>query len=159
LGTNPGFPIVQGVQRESQEEKDMSIFKRKKPPGMELPFIHGTDCPIVRADPGYQPTWEKAEEGDAWRRICQCGSETIHVTDAAKKIDPYEPGTFRHAPQCDYRDVTDPAIIRAILTVKPGSGSDEYLWVTCGHCEISWPVPDDHLRSDLRRPGRKFENL
>jgi hypothetical protein len=70
--------------------------KRKKPPDTKIPFSHAPDCPIVRADPGYQPQWEEAEEDGGWRRICQCGSETVYVTDAGKTIDPYDV----HIPPC-----------------------------------------------------------
>jgi hypothetical protein len=42
--------------------------------------------------------------------------------------------------ECEYRDTTDPAVIKLILNVKPGM-SEGYEWVTCNNCETSWAVP------------------
>jgi hypothetical protein len=41
---------------------------------------------------------------------------------------------------CEHRDTTDPALIRAILKVRDGSGGD-YWWVECITCDMGWPVP------------------
>jgi hypothetical protein len=36
--------------------------------------------------------------------------------------------------------MTDPAVLRVLLKVKPGL-SEGYDWVTCGGCDASWAVP------------------
>jgi hypothetical protein len=40
----------------------------------------------------------------------------------------------------EYRETTDPALVRAILRVKDGMGGD-YWWVECGACNTCWQVP------------------
>jgi hypothetical protein len=51
-----------------------------------------------------------------------------------------DPATFRHGGGCEHRDVTDPAILRAILKVRGGAGGG-YWVVECGTCEHLWQVP------------------
>jgi hypothetical protein len=48
--------------------------------------------------------------------------------------------TARHLPQCEYVSETNPAVLKILLTAKPGTGGD-YWWVTCAGCEGSWQVP------------------
>jgi hypothetical protein len=76
-----------------------------------------------------------------WRAVCQCGSEDAHEEPADRRIrlDPLDPKTSRHLGQCDYIAETDPAVLKILLTVKPGAGGD-YWWVTCAGCEGSWQV-------------------
>ena len=57
--------------------------------------------------------------------------------DTRKRQDPLDPATFRHAPECEHRDVIDPAIVRAILTV---TDRENYWAVTCGTCDTIWQV-------------------
>ena len=116
------------------------IFKRSPKPPTDRPFVHADNCLIVRSDPTVTIEWQEVETGK-WQRICQCGTEFAYDQEERARVNPYDPASFRHAPQCEYRDATDPAIIRAIISWKDGA-TGGYLWVTCGHCEISWPVPD-----------------
>lgn len=51
-----------------------------------------------------------------------------------------DPKTSRHAPECEYRDETNPAQLKLLLEVKDGMGG-LYWWVTCHHCRVSWQVP------------------
>jgi hypothetical protein len=53
-----------------------------------------------------------------------CGTEYFHepYTDDRVRLDPYHPSTFRHAGQCEHRDTSDSALIRAILKVRDGVG-------------------------------------
>jgi hypothetical protein len=43
-------------------------------------------------------------------------------------------------PQCEYIDDADPAVLKILLTVKPGLAPG-YNWVTCAGCEGSWQLP------------------
>ena len=90
------------------------------------------------ADPGYEPEWQEVETGH-YRRTCRCYAEDIYEPwlDTRERQDPYDPSTFDHAPECEHRDVTDPAIIRAILTV---TDRENYWAVTCGTCQHIWQV-------------------
>jgi hypothetical protein len=74
-----------------------------------------------------------------WQAVCECGSEDIYEepADRRARLDPF---TFRHAPQCEHRDTTDPAVLRVILKVRDGAGGD-YWWVDCGTCGYGWQVP------------------
>jgi hypothetical protein len=115
------------------------MFKRSKKP-TDRPFVHDDNCAIVKADPNVTIEWEEIETGK-WQRTCQCGIETVTAqTDETVRLDPHDPATFRHAPQCEYKDVTDDATLRLVLTVKPGLAGG-YLWVSCSDCDCSWPVP------------------
>jgi len=85
-------------------------------------------------------SWNEIESG-YWEAVCQCGKQYHHELPAQpSRNDPLGPATFRHLPQCEHRDTTDPAFIRALLTVKEGTGGD-YWWVTCSSCASSWAVP------------------
>jgi hypothetical protein len=85
--------------------------------------------------------WQETETG-FWVARCHCGTETHRelVTDDRVRLDPLDPKTSRHAGECEYRDTTDPAVIKFILNVKPGIG-EGYHWVTCNACGTSWEVP------------------
>jgi hypothetical protein len=54
------------------------------------------------------------------------------------RLDPYDPATSRHLPQCEFASTTDPAILRALLKLTPKDG---YTWVECGACSGGWQVP------------------
>jgi hypothetical protein len=111
---------------------------RKKEP--DKAFSHTDDCKIAKVTPGVKIPWNEVESGH-WVATCQCG-EQHHREPAARppRLDPLDPSTFRHARQCEHRDTTDPALLRAILKVKDGSGGD-YWWVECGTCDTAWQVP------------------
>jgi hypothetical protein len=46
-----------------------------------------------------------------------------------------DPATFRHAPECEHRDLTEPSIVKAILTVLQ---RENYWYVQCGTCMCGW---------------------
>jgi hypothetical protein len=72
-------------------------LKKKGPSQPTGPFEHAFGCKVVVADPGFQPEWQKTEEGH-WRRICQCYSEDRYEppVDTRTRLDPLDPSTFRH---------------------------------------------------------------
>jgi hypothetical protein len=93
-------------------------LKKKGPRQPTGPFAHAYDCKLVKSDPGFEPQWQEIEEGH-WRRICQCRPEDIYEprVDTRTRLNPLDPSTFRHAPECEHRDTTDPVIVKAILSV------------------------------------------
>ena len=113
---------------------------RKKGPSQPTgPFAHTEGCKVVMADPGFQPEWQEIEEGH-WQRICQCYTEDRWEPRAnmRTRLDPYDPSTFSHFPSCEHRDVTDPHIVKALLTVRE---RENYWYVLCGSCETGWQTP------------------
>jgi hypothetical protein len=100
------------------------------------PFAHADGCKLVVTDPDFEPEWQEVETGH-WRRTCQCWAEDVYESrgEPRTRQDPYDPSTFGHAPYCEHRDVTDPAIVKALLTVV----EREIYWaVTCGTCQHIW---------------------
>jgi hypothetical protein len=93
----------------------------------------------VTADPGFQPEWQEIEEGH-WRRICQCRPEDIYEprVDTRTRLNPLDPATFRHAPECEHRDTTDPILVKAILTAQE---REDYWYVQCRACSFGWQTP------------------
>jgi hypothetical protein len=116
------------------------MFGLKKKRGPTQPFTHADDCKIVKADPTTQIEWVEVETGH-WQAVCQCGAEDYREppTVGRDRLDPYDPSTFRHAGQCEHRDTTDPALLRAILKVRDGVDGG-YRWVQCATCEHGWQV-------------------
>jgi hypothetical protein len=118
------------------------MFGVRERKGPSRAFTHTPECKIVKADPGVEIPWQEVERGH-WQAICQCGAEHVRERPAERRsrLDPLDPSTSRHAPQCEHRDTTDPAVIRAILKVRDGTGSDDYWWVECHVCDRGWQVP------------------
>ena len=113
--------------------------KKKGPTQPTSPFTHADGCKIAVVDPSYEPPWQEVESGH-WRRECQCYGEDRWEprVDTRTRLNPLDPSTSRHAPQCEHRDTTDPALLRALLKVTDRDG---YAWVECGICEHGWQVP------------------
>jgi hypothetical protein len=116
------------------------MFGLKKK-GPTQPFTHSDNCRIVRADPTTEIEWVEVATG-RWEAVCVCGHEYFNepLTDDRERLDPHDPSTFRHAPQCEHRDTIDPALLRVILRVRDGAGGG-YWWVQCGTCDTGWQVP------------------
>jgi hypothetical protein len=118
------------------------VFDRKKK-GPDRPFVHQPDCPILLADPGFEPSWEEVEPGHLQRRChVKCGSEDFYpwLNDGRPRQDPFDPSTWpvmNHLGGCEYRDETDPAILRAILQVTEVG---DYYRVDCRSCTALWRV-------------------
>jgi hypothetical protein len=104
-------------------------------------FVHSEGCRILAADPHVEIPWNEVEAGH-WRAEWVCTIEYCNepFADDRVRLDPLDPKTSRHAGECEYRDTTDPAVIKLILNIKPGM-SEGYEWVTCNACETSWQVP------------------
>lgn len=73
---------------------------------------------------------------------CQCSAEYWHepFVDDRARLDPLDRAFAQHAGQCEYRDTTDPVLIKAILRVREGGGGG-YWWVECSMCDCGWQVP------------------
>jgi hypothetical protein len=139
VGSGDAANLSPRTRRETEGERATFGQKKKGPTQPTPPFTHADGCKLVKADPGFEPQWTEVESGH-WRRECQCYAEDRWEprVDRRTRLDPLDPATSRHAPQCEHRDVTDPAIIRAILRVHD---SDGYWFVECGTCEHGWQVP------------------
>jgi hypothetical protein len=85
--------------------------------------LHSDDCRIFKVDPTVRIQWPEIRRG-VWEAICVCGIQCHYepIADTRVRLDPYDPSTSRHMPQCEHRDTTDPALIRAILRVRDGAG-------------------------------------
>jgi hypothetical protein len=131
--------IEQVVVDYYREERGMKLAGRKQrqaPP--DGPFAHTDDCGIVRADPDARIEWSYV--GDRrWERVCRCGREDWYAPAAPRaRLDPLDPKTANHLPQCEFITVTDPAVLRVLLKV---TDKGDYAWVECGSCEAGWQVP------------------
>jgi hypothetical protein len=114
------------------------LRKRIEPP--DRPFSHVDDCRILAADPTVVIPWSRLEYG-RWRRECVCGAEGWTEPAAERiRLDPLDPSTAHHAGECEFKDVTDPAVLKVLLKVREGQGGG-YWWVECGSCATGWQVP------------------
>jgi hypothetical protein len=113
----------------------------RKSKGPKLPpFSHADDCKILAADPDVHIEWSEIESGH-WVATCQCGEEHYRESrERARRLDPLDPATARHLPQCEFVGEDDPAVLRVLLKIQPGL-SEGYDWVTCGSCDGQWAVP------------------
>jgi hypothetical protein len=117
------------------------MFRRTKehPGPPDTPFEHGPNCMVLRADPTVVIPWSEVETRH-WVRTCQCSEEHWRAPAPARvRLDPLDPKTSRHLPQCEFVGTTDPAILRALLKITPKDG---YAWVECGGCQAGWQVAD-----------------
>jgi hypothetical protein len=115
------------------------MFEKKNrynPP--DTPFVHADDCRIVKADPNVEILWSRLEYGQ-WRRECVCSYEGWQEPAPGRvRLDPHDPKTARHMGQCEFKDVTDPDVIKVLLRTTEKDG---YWWVECAGCESGWQVP------------------
>ena len=110
---------------------------RLNPP--DRPFANEDGCKILAADPTVELPWSRLEYGQ-WKRECQCSTESWQEPAPSRvRLDPYDPVTMRHLPQCEFKDASDPSILKALLKVTPKDG---YSWVECGSCSGGWQVLD-----------------
>jgi hypothetical protein len=113
--------------------------QKKGPSQPTAPFAHADGCKLVVTDPGFEPEWQEIEAGH-WRRECQCYGEDRWEprVDTRTRLDPLDPATFRHLGECEHRDVTDPAIVKAIVRAHDRDG---YWFVECASCGGGWQTP------------------
>ena len=91
-------------------------------------FRHADDCRIVAADPGVSIEWSEIERGH-WVAVCLCGEEHYREPVPARaRLDPLDPKTSRHVPQCEFASAADSAVVRVLLKVREGTGGDYWEW-------------------------------
>jgi hypothetical protein len=73
----------------------------------------------------------------SWTRSAGVQYHHDPVIDDRVRLDPLDPKTARHAGQCEFNGVTDPAMLRAVLRVTRKDGYD---WVECNACAWAWQV-------------------
>jgi len=132
-------PATRVALKRVRKERNMFRKKHHGPPNRA--FAHAEDCKILITDPGVEISWTELESGH-WHAVCVCTEQHVYEEPTANRVrlDPLDPKTSQHLGQCEYRDTTDPAVLRVILKVKDGAGGD-YHWVECGACDTAWPVP------------------
>jgi hypothetical protein len=113
------------------------VFRRKRKPPSK-PFTHDEGCRIVAVDPGVEIPWSYLGDG-RWKAECVCGAEYFNesAVDDRVRLDPLDPKTSRHLPQCEF-SADDPGVIKILLKI---SDKGDYDWVECGSCEAGWQVP------------------
>jgi hypothetical protein len=93
------------------------------------------------ADPTVSIPWNEVEARH-WQATCQCGvQDSYEPVGDRVGLDPLDAKTSRHAPQCEFANETDPAVLRVLLKAQDGRGGGDYWWVTCGACDTAWQVP------------------
>ena len=113
------------------------MFGRTKK-GPDKAFIHSENCKILAADPSAEIQWSEIERGH-WVAECVCGTEHYHEPRTRRaRLDPVDPRTARHLPQCEFASETNPATLKVLLKVRERDG---YWWVECASCEAGWQVP------------------
>jgi hypothetical protein len=90
-------------------------------------------------------TTDQKVGGSTPSRRATRGNEEL--ADRRVRLDPLDPKTSRHLPQCEYVSETDPVVLKVLLKVKPGAGGG-YDWVECGACGAGWQVP--HYAESVR---------
>jgi hypothetical protein len=125
------------------------MFSRKKKGGPARAFSHAEGCKILAADPTVSIEWSELERGH-WRAVCVCGAEDYYEPVGVNRVrlDPLDPKTAGHAPQCEFVGETNPATLKVLLKV---SDRDGYWWVQCSGCECGWQVPHHPESVETRR--------
>ena len=115
----------------------LKMFGLKKR-GPDKAFSHSDDCKILAADPTVEIQWSELERGH-WEARCVCGVETYREPAAAHvRLDPLDPKTSRHLPQCEFASETEPAVLRVLLKI---TDKGDYAWTECNSCGAGWQVP------------------
>ena len=112
--------------------------------GISVQDLSASFLRSLRAEKGRPPvsrsngSWSNVGIG---RRDAKCGIDRFYEqpADRRTRLDPLDPSTSRHAGQCEHRDTSDPALLRAILKVRDGAGGG-YWWVECSACDCGWQV-------------------
>ncbi len=122
------------------------MFHKKK--GPDKPFAHSEDCKILKADPGVQIEWSEEQRGH-WVARCVCGEEHYHepAADRRVRLDPLDPSTSQHLPQCEFASTADRDVLKVLLRLTPKDG---YVWTECPSCEVGWQVLDYAPASAVR---------
>jgi hypothetical protein len=116
------------------------MFGRKHKGPSLPPFSHSDGCRILQADPSVEIPWSEVESGH-WVATCQCGEQHYREPrEPARRLDPLDPTTASHLPQCELANEDDRAVLKVALRIKPGLG-EGYDWVECNACGGGWQVP------------------
>jgi hypothetical protein len=110
--------------------------KAPRPRRLHMPMAAGWCGPT----PASSPSGRRSRRAIGGASANATPRITEAPVDRRTRLDPLDPATFRHAPQCEHRDTTDPDLVRVILRVQEGGG-EGYWWVTCGICEHGWQIP------------------
>jgi hypothetical protein len=80
--------------------------------------------------------WSEIERGH-WVAQCVCGTERYYEPVGVNRVrlDPVDPRTARHLPQCEFVSETNPATLKVLLKARERDG---YWWVECGSCQAGW---------------------
>jgi len=99
----------------------LNMFGRRK--GPSKPFIHQEGCKIAEVDPGVEIPWSYLGDG-FWKAECARGfeSSTEPIVDDRVRLDPLDPKTSRHVPQCEYVSESDPAVLKGPLEGQARDG-------------------------------------
>lgn len=119
--------------------RGLNMFGLNKKRGPDKAFVHAEGCKIKAADPTVSIEWSELERGH-WRAECKCGTEDCYEPVGVNRVrlDPLDPKTAHHAPQCEFVGETNPATLKVLLKV---SERDDYDWVQCSACDTGWQVP------------------
>lgn len=103
------------------------------------PFVHADGCRILQGEPSIEIPLSEVESGH-WVATCRCGQQRYREPrERARRLDPLDPTTASHLPQCDLVGEDDRAVLKVALRIKPGL-SEGYDWVECNACGGGWPV-------------------
>jgi hypothetical protein len=122
------------------------MFRKRSPPSTA--FVHAYDCKIPlegrswRRDPVER---DRARSLGAALRLY--GRVLARAPPSRRRLDPLDPSTSKHAPECEFGDVTDRSVVKALLKIKPGL-MPGYSWVECGSCQCA-------AGAGLRRGARR----
>jgi hypothetical protein len=110
----------------------------------------------VKADSDVEIPWSRLEYG-RWRRECVCGAEGWQEpTPNRVRQDPYDPATMRQLPQCEFKDVSDPSILKALVKVTPKDG---YSWMDAAPARAAGRFPTTPSRCRRDRAKRRCADL
>jgi hypothetical protein len=100
----------------------------------------GVRAQIQAVDPDVEIPWSYVGDG-LWKAECVCTMEYYRepFTDNRVRLDPHDPKTSRHAPECEFASTTEPSVVRVLLRVREGMAPG-YWWVECGSCNTAWQV-------------------
>jgi hypothetical protein len=137
--TSGSKQVMSHERQRRRERKGTEHVWPQQEEGPDKAFVHAEGCKIKAADPTVSIEWSELERGH-WRAECKCGAEDYYEPVGVNRVrlDPLDPKTAHHAPQCEFVGETNPATLKVLLKV---SERDDYDWVQCSACDTGWQVP------------------